>query len=747
MKKTLAVTLAAAMLISMTSFVQASAATTTAATTTSTTAAAAGFVTAQDNYFVLNGKPFYYSGTNNYYLNYAPTVMIDSVLDSASKMGLKVMRCWGFDDGQEAYGCEMQSALGVYDNTGFERLDYSISQASKLGIKLIIPFVNNWDDFGGMDQYVVWAGLTKTTDHDKFYTNATCTTAYKNYVSHVLNHVNTYTGIAYKDDPTIMSWELANEPRCTSDTTGDTLYNWVSEMSTYVKSIDSNHLLTVGDEGFFNRVSPTWDYEYDGATGVDWDRLITLPNIDFETMHLYTEGWGKTEAWGLQYISDHITVAKTVGKPTILEEYGVSSNKETVYADYGDACYVSSDLGTGAAGQMFWLLNGVDNDGTTLYPDYDGNRVVYPSTVATVLSAYAAKMDSKNNVTLGTASAISPSTATFDLYASNQADIPVTLTLNGNTLSGVYNGATALVAGTDYTVSDNTVTISKSYLATLTEGTATLSFAFSAGATQKLTVTVTDSTPVVSSTISTTTASFDKNPTNIADVTTSITYNGNTLKGIYNGTTALVANTDYTIATDGTATISKSYLTQQTVGTVNLTFDFNKGTDPVLAVTVSDTSPVVQGSLKVQMYNSSTQASTNGIAPRFQLVNTGTTAIDLSKVTLRYYFTEDGTQSESFWCDWSSIGSANVTSTFTALTTAVTGADHYLQIGFTSGAGTLAAGASIEVQARFAKSDWSNYNQSDDYSFNSSATSYVNWTKATAYISGNLQWGDRKSVV
>lgn len=207
MKKTFAIALAALVTFSTTTFMPAAAATT--ATEDS------GFVTVCDNYFVLDGKSFYFSGSNNYYLHYTSNTMIDSVLESASSMHLKVMRCWGFIDGEAHNSCVMQPELGVYDDSGFERLDYAINKASKLGIKLIIPFVNNWDDFGGMNQYVSWAGANS---HDDFYTNSTCVAGYKNYINYMLNHVNTYSGIAYKDDPTIMAWELANEPRCTSDT-------------------------------------------------------------------------------------------------------------------------------------------------------------------------------------------------------------------------------------------------------------------------------------------------------------------------------------------------------------------------------------------------------------------------------------------------------------------------------------------------------------------------------------------------
>lgn len=246
----------------------------------------------------------------------------------------------------------------------------------------------------------------------------------------------------------------------------------------------------------------------------------------------------------------------------------------------------------------------------------------------------------------------------------------------------------------------------------------------------------------LNSAITPTTAIFDLNTANQADIPVTMTLNGNTLSGIYNGTAALVQGTDYTVS-DNTVTILKAYLAKQSAGTVDLTFKFSAGTDKVLAVTVTDTtgSGTATDNLKVQMYNGVTQASVNGITPRYKITNTGSTAIDLSKVTLRYYFTEDGTESQSFWCDWSTIGSANVTGSFTKLLTAKTGADTYLEVGFTSGAGTLAAGASVEVQIRFSKSDWSNYDQSDDYSFDSSDTSYADCTKVTAYLDGSKAWG------
>jgi len=416
--------------------------------------APSSFVTTSGTKFKLNGEDFYFAGTNNYYFHYKSHKMVDDVFTGMNSMGLKVIRIWGFFDGQAQDNTVIQPSPGTYDESGLLKLDYAIAKAGELGIKLVLPLVNNWDDFGGMNQYVQWFNANS---HDQFYTNASIKQAYKNYVSHILNRVNTITGVAYKNDPTIMTWELANEPRSQSDTTGNTLVNWASEMSTYIKSIDSQHLVAVGDEGFFNRSGAT-DWFYNGGEGVDWDRLIALPNIDYGTYHLYPDHWNKTPEWGTQWIIDHIEKGNAIGKPVVLEEFGYrnQATRDQVYQTW-----LSTIEQYNGAGSQFWILTGIQDD-NSLYPDYDGFRVIYPSSTATVIQNHAFNMNSKSGTTQPTAPLAptgiqakagngsatiswyaSPGATNYTVKRSNNASGPyTTVASNLTTTSYIDNGLT-----------------------------------------------------------------------------------------------------------------------------------------------------------------------------------------------------------------------------------------------------------------------------------------------------------------
>jgi chitodextrinase len=202
-----------------------------------------------------------------------------------------------------------------------------------------------------------------------------------------------------------------------------------------------------------------------------------------------------------------------------------------------------------------------------------------------------------------------------------------------------------------------------------------------------------------------------------------------------------VGSTASTSFTDTGLTASTAY--SYTVKAKDAASNVSAASAAVTATTQSGGGPGPgTGTFKVQYKNNDSAAGDNQIKPGLRLVNTGTAPLDLSKVTLRYYFTsEGGASTYSTWVDYAALGSSNITTKVVAMPSPKAGADHYLQVGFTAGAGSLAPGASTgDIQTRFNKTDWSNFNEADDYSRGTN-TAYADTTKLTAYVNGTLTVG------
>jgi mannan endo-1,4-beta-mannosidase len=367
------------------------------------------FVQREGSELELNGRKFNFGGTNNYYLEYSSTTMVDNLLNTAASNDFKVVRTWGFldignQDGSGSIdgtgkknGIYFQywngSAPAYNDGAdGLQHLDYVVAKAGQVGIKLVIPLTNNWSAFGGIDQYVAWRGGQY---HDQFYSDELIRSWYKAWISHLLNHVNTYTGLVYKNDPTIMTWELGNEPRCkgsglyppSSSCSTSTLTNWADEMSTYIKHVDKHHLVSMGDEGFYCTLGAT-DWTENCGEGIDEIALTRLKNIDVMSMHLYPDGWNKDVNWANTWIARHIKDAKANHKAFMLGEYGLKdqNTRNPVYKEWTDTV-----LKAGGNGALFWMLADKQDDGT-YYPDYDGYTVYCTSPVCTNLINFAKRM-------------------------------------------------------------------------------------------------------------------------------------------------------------------------------------------------------------------------------------------------------------------------------------------------------------------------------------------------------------------
>lgn len=369
-------------------------------------AGVSGFVKVDGTQFSVDGNPMFVNGFNSYWLMSLaadPTQRnkVTSVFEQAAVHGLKVARTWAFNDGQYQ---ALQTSPGVYDEQVFQALDFVVYEANKYGIRLILSMANNYENFGGKAQYVKWArnaGQNLYSDDD-FFTNPTVKGYYKNHVKTVLTRVNSISGVAYKDDPTIFAWELMNEPRCQSDPSGRTIQGWIEEMASHVKSIDGNHLLEAGLEGFYGEYKKENNPGFSMGTDFITDNQII--GIDFATVHSYPDIWlaGSNEEDQVSFVQNWIAThledgSKILKKPVLFAEFGKSSKdpgfsmgeRDNLFdMVYKHVCASASRRGAGA-GAMFWQLmtEGMSSNG-------DGYEVVLsqnPST-ASIISVQSHKL-------------------------------------------------------------------------------------------------------------------------------------------------------------------------------------------------------------------------------------------------------------------------------------------------------------------------------------------------------------------
>lgn len=287
------------------------------------------FVDTDGTDFVVNGEPFYFNGINASVGNKENRAYIDEVLTDAASMDLTVVRAFAYCNGHPL-PC-FQPEPGVYDETAFKTLDYVIYRAKQLGIRLVLALVNNFSAHGGMTQYVEWASEesyeSDLAKHDAFYTNDRVKDLFKKYVRYVLTRTNTYTGVDYRNDPTIMMWELANEPDL-GDNEGPLhiIQDWIEEMGAFIKNIDQNHLLSTGAQGFYDQSRAETDDRdrlYIRPSGTDFIRNHQPKTIDACSMHFYPQNMGVPIEAGEKFIDDHARDAhEIVGKPVYLGEFG-----------------------------------------------------------------------------------------------------------------------------------------------------------------------------------------------------------------------------------------------------------------------------------------------------------------------------------------------------------------------------------------------------------------------------------------
>lgn len=335
------------------------------------TSASGTFATTDGLFFNIDGVTKYYAGTNCYWCGFLTEDQdIDKVFADIASADLKIVRVWGFNDVNTipSSGTVWYQHLSADNSTintgadGLERLDAVVAAAETHGLKLIINFVNNWSDYGGIAAYVSAFGGSATS----WFTDATSQAQYQKYIEAVVSR--------YKTSTAVFSWELANEPRCSGCDTS-VIYNWAKTTSEYIKSLDSNHMVTMGDEGFGPLDGDDGSYPYTtSAGGYVWADNINITSLDFATFHLYPDSWGQPYSWGDLWVTTHGAGCVAAGKPCLLEEYG-GTNNCTIENPWQEAALNT----TGIAGDMFWQYGDTLPSSNT-QTSQDGNTVFFNGT-------------------------------------------------------------------------------------------------------------------------------------------------------------------------------------------------------------------------------------------------------------------------------------------------------------------------------------------------------------------------------
>ncbi len=360
--------------------------------------AADRFVRVNGRQFVLNGHPWYVCGTNLWYGAYLgrPSNQVGRArlireLDRLEKLGVNNLRVLGAAEDcavAKTVKPAFQTAPGVYNEDLLEGLDFLIQAAGKRRMKLVVFLNNYWDWSGGIPQYISWTthqpavGMEGTPWKEwnrlqsTFYTNEPAQVLYRRYIAMILDRTNTVTGVKYRDDPTIMTWELANEPRPGErDKDNGVVFknflDWVDSTSAYIHSLDSKHLVTTGSEGY-------WGCLYDDKKVL---RVHAVKGIDYLVFHLWPKNWrwfevnrfaetiGPTLEKARDYAGRHLAMGDALGKPTVMEEFGLdrdgglsidrpTTSRDRYYAELFTMIEQSIAHGGSAAGSNFWLWGG-----------------------------------------------------------------------------------------------------------------------------------------------------------------------------------------------------------------------------------------------------------------------------------------------------------------------------------------------------------------------------------------------------
>ena len=342
--------------------------------------------------FELRGEPWIFAGWNQWEVleaasNAPPPFRhlplpgrehIVRQMNEAVSAGLKVMRMWAHTITE---GHALQTKPGEFDEEILLGLDFVLHEARKRGLKLILAMADNWYPVGGVDWFVKHSPTA--TRHADFFTDETSISLFLATHETLANRVNAYTGVRYKDDPTIMAWNLANEPRC-QGCDPSVMQAWIERTCAAFKEHAPNHLVGIGTEGFYGKASGFMEFN-PGLGGSDWasregqDFLQNAATkcVDYVGVHVWPDDWNfPGTAFQRRFIEQRIAATRDSmpggPKPFVLEEFGKTvrageTNENALNAESGrttptrveyfESAYAVSEAAAregDVSGTLFW---------------------------------------------------------------------------------------------------------------------------------------------------------------------------------------------------------------------------------------------------------------------------------------------------------------------------------------------------------------------------------------------------------
>ena len=369
-----------------------------------------GFVTRDGMGLKLDGKPYRFVGANAWYLawlgadaDYGDQRRLTRELDALAADGVTNLRVGAsaeLSPLNNSVRPAFRDQTATYNETLLVGLDRTLVEMGRRDMKAVLYLTNFWEWSGGMMTYLSWVNGGRFINMNDpahpwpdfadfnadFYRSEKAVGLYHDYVRAAVGRTNTISGVAYAEDPTIMGWQLANEPRAGGgeQVALDNLpafYAWINGTARLIKSLAPKQLVSTGGEGLKGS-SERAEVVMESCRS---------PDIDYLTAHIWPGNWGwldrkdmagtdaRARAMAIDYVSQHVGFARQLDKPLVIEEFGYPRDgdlydpsvpttlRDGFYQDVHAAVLADAQAGGPLAGSNFWAWNG---EGRTRNPDF-----------------------------------------------------------------------------------------------------------------------------------------------------------------------------------------------------------------------------------------------------------------------------------------------------------------------------------------------------------------------------------------